>query len=68
MSRTTLPAAMLVVGLVLLVGCTTAPKESSEHGGHADPAGYMGGSSLPEPYTMPDVTLIDTAGRPYNLA
>ena len=67
MSRTALPAA-LVVGLVLLVGCTAAPKESSEHGGHTDPAGYMGGSSLPEPYTMPDITLTDTAGRPYNLA
>ena len=66
MSRTALPAALLVVGLVLLVGCTPAPKESAEHG-YADPAGYQGGSSLPEPYVMPDITLTDTAGQPYNL-
>jgi protein SCO1 len=65
-SRTALPAVLLAVGLVLLVGCT-AHQESGEHGGYADPAGYQGGSSLPEPYTMPDITLTDTAGRPYNL-
>jgi protein SCO1/2 len=66
-SRTALPAVLLAVGLVLLVGCT-AHQESGEHGGYADPAGYQGGSSLPEPYIMPDITLTDTAGRPYNLA
>ena len=26
------------------------------------------GSSLPEPYAMPEVTLTDTSGRPYNLS
>ena len=67
MSRTALPAALLAVGLVLLVSCTPAPKQSAG-GGYADPAGYAGGSSLPDPYTMPDITLTDTAGRPYNLA
>ena len=67
MSRTALPAALLAVGLVLLVSCTPAPKQSAG-GGYADPAGYAGGSSLPDPYAMPDVTLTDTAGRPYNLA
>jgi protein SCO1/2 len=66
-SRTALPAVLLAVGLLVLVGCTPAPKESAGHG-YADPAGYQGGSSLPEPYTMPDITLTDTAGRPYNLA
>ena len=67
MSRTALPAVLLAVGLVLLVGCTAAPEENAGHGS-ADPAGYQGGSSLPEPYTMPDITLTDTAGQPYNLA
>jgi protein SCO1/2 len=66
-SRTALPAVLLAVGLVLLVGCTTAPKENSESG-YADSAGYQGGTSLTEPYAMPDITLTDTAGRPYNLA
>jgi protein SCO1 len=66
-SRTALPAVLLAVGLVLLVGCTVAPEQNAEHG-YADPAGYQGGSSLPEPYTMPDITLTDTAGQPYNLA
>ena len=66
MSRTALPAALLAVGLVLLVSSTPAP-EPSAGGGYADPAGYAGGSSLPDPYTMPDITLTDTAGRPYNL-
>ena len=67
MSRTALPAVLLAVGLVLLVGCTVAPEQNTEHG-YADPAGYQGGSSLPEPYIMPDITLTDTAGQPYNLA
>ncbi len=66
MSRTALPAALLVLGLVLLAGCTQAPQQSAQHG-YADPAGYQGGSSLPEPYAMPDITLTDTAGQPYNL-
>ena len=67
MSRSALPAVLLAVGLVLLVGCTVAPEQNTEHG-YADPAGYQGGSSLPEPYIMPDITLTDTAGQPYNLA
>ena len=67
MSRTALPAALLAVGLFLFVGCTAAPERSTGNG-YADPAGYQGGSSLPEPYTMPDITLTDTSGRPYNLA
>jgi protein SCO1 len=67
-SRTALPAALLAVGLVLLVGCTVAPEEPSAEHGYADPAGYQGGTSLSVPYTMPDITLTDTAGQPYNLA
>ena len=61
-------AALLAVGLVLLVsGCTTPTEHSAGHY-NADPEGYLGGTSLPEPYAMPDLTLTDTAGRPYNLA
>jgi len=56
----------LVVGLLLLVSGCTSPSVGSS--GMSDPLGYTGGSSLPDPYAMPDVTLTDTAGRPYNLA
>ena len=67
MSRTALPAVLLAVGLVMLVACTPEPEQSAGQS-YADPTGYLGGSSLPEPYPMPDITLTDTAGRPYNLA
>jgi protein SCO1 len=56
-----------VVVLMLISGCTTAPSGPSGKR-NADPAGYTGGSSLPEPYTMPEISLRDTSGRPYNLA
>ena len=60
--------SLLAVGVLLLIsGCTAAP--TAPHGQrNADPAGYTGGSSLPEPYSMPEVSLIDTSGRAYNLA
>ena len=67
MSRTAFPVALLAVGLVLLVGCTPVPEQSAAQG-YADPGGYTGGTSLPEPFPMPDVTLTDTAGQPYNMA
>jgi protein SCO1/2 len=58
--------SLLAIGVLLFIsGCTTAPSGPT---GHADPAGYVGGSSLPEPYAMPEVSLTDTSGRPYNLA
>ncbi len=60
-------AVLLAVCLVLLVsGCTQPTEHPADHA-NADPEGYLGGSSLPRPYPMPDVTLTDTAGRPYNL-
>ena len=69
MARMRIVACSLVaLGMLLLIsGCTAAP---SAPGGqqNADPAGYLGGSSLPEPYSMPEVSLTDTSGRPYNLA
>jgi protein SCO1/2 len=60
--------SLLAISVLLLIsGCTAAPSGPTGHR-DADPAGYMGGSSLPKPYSMPDVSLTDTSGRPYNLA
>ena len=60
--------SLLAIGVLLLIsGCTTAPSGPAGQR-NADPAGYLGGSSLPEPYSMPEVSLTDTSGRPYNLA
>lgn len=57
---------MLVLSLLLLVtGCTAATTTTDPN---ADPEGYRGGTSLPKPYAMPDLSLTDTAGRPYNLS
>ena len=60
--------SLLAIGVLLLIsGCTAAPSGPTGHR-DADPAGYTGGSSLPEPYSMPELSLTDTSGRPYNLA
>jgi protein SCO1/2 len=61
-------AVLLAVGLLMLVSGCTQPAQQSPGYVSADPEGYLGGTSLPQPYTMPDVSLTDTAGRPYNLA
>jgi protein SCO1 len=58
---------MAVVVLLLISSCVSAPSGPTGQR-NADPAGYTGGSSLPEPYSMPEVSLTDTSGRPYNLA
>jgi protein SCO1 len=58
---------LLAVGLLLLVSACTKPTQHPASQVDADPEGYLGGTSLPDPYTMPDVTLTDSAGRPYNL-
>jgi protein SCO1/2 len=58
---------MAVVVLLLISGCVSAPSGPTGQR-NADPAGYSGGSSLPEPYSMPEIALTDTSGRPYNLA
>jgi protein SCO1 len=58
---------VFVVGLVfLLVGCTSP--QSTVARTEPDPAGFAGGTSLPQPYELPAVTLIDTSGNSYNLA
>ena len=60
--------SLLAVSLLLLItGCTAAPSAPAGQG-NADPAGYTGGASLPEAYAMPEISLTDTSGRPYNLA
>ncbi len=65
--RRTSPAAcaVLVLSLLLVVGCTAPTKVADSN---ADPAGYLGGTSLPQPYTMPDLSLTDTGGGSYNVA
>jgi protein SCO1/2 len=60
--------SLLAVGVLLLIsGCTAAPTAPTFQR-NPDPGGYTGGSSLPKPYSMPEVSLTDTSGRPYNLA
>jgi protein SCO1/2 len=60
--------SLLAVGVLLLIsGCTPAPTAPTLQR-NPDPAGYTGGSSLPKPYVMPEVSLTDTSGRAYNLA
>lgn len=63
-------ARLLLLGLllVLVVGCTAPVKENAVIRAQSDPGGYRGGASLPEPYVMPNKTLTDTSGRPYNLS
>ena len=69
--RTAAPAAralLLALLLGLVVGCTAPVKETAIVRAQSDPGGYRGGASLPEPYRMPNRTLTDTAGHPYNLS
>lgn len=56
---------MLALSLLLVAGCT-APTRAADP--NADPAGFLGGTSLSRPYQMPDLTLTDTAGRAYNVS
>jgi len=58
---------LLVLILVSGVGCTAPTKQIAVIGGQGDPGGYRGGTSVPQPYRMPDLTLRDTSGNAYNL-
>jgi protein SCO1 len=58
---------MVLMVLLLISGCVAAPSGPTGQR-NVDPAGYTGGSSLPKPYAMPEISLTDTSGRPYNLA
>ena len=59
--------SLMAVIVLLISGCIAAPRGPTGQR-NADPAGYTGGSSLPVPYSMPEISLTDTSGRPYNLA
>jgi protein SCO1 len=59
--------SLMAVIVLLISGCIAAPSGPTGQR-NADPAGYTGGSSLPEPYSMPEISLTDTSSRPYNLA
>jgi protein SCO1/2 len=57
---------LLIIGLlVLLAGCTSPQPTVTRN---PDPGGYLGGTSVPEPYDLPEATLTDTSGNSYNLA
>ncbi len=58
---------VFVVSLVLLVVGCTSPNPTVART-DPDPAGFSGGTSLPEPYELPAATLTDTSGNSYNLA
>lgn len=73
------PATLVLVGvlLVLLTGCTGAGSSGASQpdnpGGvvvqrAADPNGFVGGTSLPQPYALPDRVFTDTAKQSFNLA
>ena len=69
-------ASLALVGvlLVLLTGCAgTGSSEPDNPGGvivqrAADPGGFVGGTSLPQPYALPDQVFTDTAKQSFNLA
>ena len=57
----------LVVGVILLLVSCTSPQPTVART-DPDPAGFSGGTSLPQPDELPAVTLTDTSGNSYNLA
>jgi protein SCO1 len=56
---------MLALILLVVAGC--APPTHPAAVRHADEHGYLAGTSLPDPYQLPNQTLTDQSGRPYNL-
>jgi len=62
----------LGVGLVVLLLLTACTPQPDNPGGvvverPADPHGFVGGTSLPQPYDMPDQVLKDTSDQWFNL-
>ncbi len=55
----------LLLSLMLVSACTAPNQLAAVR--EADGAGYLAGSSLPNPYELPDKTLTDTTGQAYNL-
>lgn len=62
-----LPAVTaLALALTLATGCTAPTEPNAIVRESADPSGFRG-AALPDPYVMPDSTLVDTAGQSFNL-
>lgn len=57
---------LLTIPLTLVLAACTAPVQVGAVR-QVDNAGYRSGTSLPNPYELPDRTLTDTTGRPYSL-
>jgi protein SCO1 len=57
---------LLIIGLLVLMAGCTSPQPTVTR--NPDPGGYLGGTSVPEPYDLPEATLTDTSGNSYNLA
>ena len=55
----------LLLTLLVATSCTAAGQPAAVR--HADDAGYRAGTFLADPYDLPDQTLTDGTGRPYNL-
>jgi protein SCO1 len=57
---------LFILGLVvLLAGCTSQQPTVTRN---PDPGGYLGGTSVPQPYQLPEAILTDSSGNSYNLA
>lgn len=61
--------AGLLLGAILFVaaGCVAPADQNAEVYQPRDPSGFLG-AFLPDPYVLPEVTLTDTSGHPYNIA
>lgn len=63
------PRLWLLLGLLMActLSCSAPVQETAIVRGPSDPEGYRGGTTVPEPYRMPDRTLTDTSGHDYHL-
>ena len=71
--RQRVTSLLLLIGSAALVACTAAgtPGDAADHGGAIivtpTAPGGLHGAVLDQPYRVPPVTLVDTAGRPVRL-
>lgn len=59
--------ALVVLAAVMVTGCVTPSVSGQAIAPKANEAEAYHGAWLDQPFAMPDVTLTDTAGLPYNL-
>ena len=59
-------SCLLVIGMILLLAGCTSPDAVVQT--EPDPGGYQGGTSVPDPYELPEARLTDTSGNSFNLA